>query len=689
MPLQSALQRIAGSETAYLHRSILRWSLPFFAALLPIVLLSVLSERMATRSMEQLLQSQQLSLTSSVAQDLTRTFLERTTLVNAVASLPKTVSALEADDRFALQSRLKAVAVAEPSIERALLLSQSGTLVASFPTSASGAQRVSYAAQQWLGQAMKQASPDVTQLYQRPSHGGLTVAAVAPVQNGSGTTVGLLVFEERLEPLVMALRSLDLPAGGSLAVIDHEGNLVAHTATASLVPMRPFAAFTDDAFAGGIRTVRGVDPVSGRASSFTFVPVTVGRGMWAVVASQDLQTAFRDLARLRAGLFAAGAALTLLTFAFVVGLARTQAHNMRLNRMLEAKNQELREVAAIVGSSFDPIIGLTLEGVVRTWNPAAERLYMRSEQEMVGRPFAEALPAEKREEFAAWMNDAVRGKTIAQTETVRRRRDATDVPVSVTLTPVCDADGKVMAVSCVERDITAQKEIEKMKDDFISFVSHQLKAPVTATRWTIEGMLDGDYGPVSDAMKEPLNQLHDVSTQNFALISSILNLSRIDRGVIELERKPQELRAVAERAMRDYRIAAQKAGLSLTLEAGDRPVMVDVDLEKMAEAVTNAISNAIKHTKQGGITLRLSTDGVFGVIDVVDTGEGMTQDMLSRLFTRAGVKGSNTQAASSSGLGLYIAKHFMELQGGDISVTSEQGKGSVFRYRIPLAVAPQ
>lgn len=687
MPLESALQRLAGTETAYLHRGILRWSLPFLAALLPIVLLSVLSERMATRSVEQLLESRQLSLTNSVAQDITHRFLEHTTLANAVASLPGTQAALRANDRLALQSRAKAVVVAEPSIVRAVFLSESGTVVAAFPALMAKEQ---YAAFPWVTAAQRATLPDVSPLYLESTSKSLTVASVAPARNASGALLGIVLFEEKLEPIGAAMRSLDLPEGGSLALLDDSGQLVAHTETAPTVLRSPFPqARIADVLAGDTKSIHDSDPFTGKASAMTLVPISVGKKTWVVVASQDLEPALRDLVRLRAGLFAAGVFLTLLTLMFVVGLLRTQMHNLRLSRSLEGKNQELREVAAIVSAISDPVIGLTPEGVVRTWNPAAERLYGRTEQDIIGKPLRDILPGEKKQEFDEWLKSANAGKPVVQTETLRVSKNGVTVPVAVTLSPVKDAEGRVVAMSCVERDITAQKQIEQMKDDFISFVSHQLKAPVTATRWTIEGMLDGDYGAIPEGLKEPLNQMHDVTTKNFALISDILNASRIDRGVIELQRKPVELRVIAERAMRDYRIAAEKAGLSLTLEGGDRSIIVDADLEKVAEAITNAISNAIKHTKVGGITMRLSASDGCANIDVVDTGEGMPPDMLQKLFSRTGVKGANTQAASSSGLGLYIAKHFMELHGGDISVTSEVGKGSTFRYRLPLAPPPQ
>ncbi len=100
---------------------------------------------------------------------------------------------------------------------------------------------------------------------------------------------------------------------------------------------------------------------------------------------------------------------------------------------------------------------------------------------------------------------------------------------------------------------------------------------------------------------------------------------------------------------------------------------------------STSISNAIKYTKKGGITVRLYEKEGMGVIEVSDTGEGMSPKMLETLFSRSGIKKSNTDAENSSGLGLYIAKNFMQMQGGDITVTSKVGKGTTFAYTLKLA----
>ncbi len=226
--------------------------------------------------------------------------------------------------------------------------------------------------------------------------------------------------------------------------------------------------------------------------------------------------------------------------------------------------------------------------------------------------------------------------------------------------------------------------INQAMKDFTSIVSHQLKAPITAMRWNLEMILDGDFGQLNEKLRGIVQQLHEVNVSNYHLVMDILNVSRLDRGVVKVDLAPIPLTEVVERAVRDYRLAAEHAGIYLHVEAPKQPIIVMMDLEKTAESITNSLSNAIKYTKKGGITVTLSVQDGMGVIDVTDTGPGMPEDMMKHLFSRDGVKGSNASAEGSSGLGLYIAKNFMQMQGGDVTVTSEVGKGTTFTYTLPL-----
>lgn len=274
-------------------------------------------------------------------------------------------------------------------------------------------------------------------------------------------------------------------------------------------------------------------------------------------------------------------------------------------------------------------------------------------------------------------------QAFAELRTIRKNITIASASLSlVTLTLIIAL--AIMSVKNIRLNRDLQRKNTTLQD-ITSFVSHQLRAPVTAMRWSMESLLDGDAGGMSDGVRTELKKLYNVVIQNAALINDILNVSRLDRGVIEVKLAAVPLKEIAERAARDYQVPAEKAGLNLRIANANASILVQADSEKLAEAVSNAVSNAIKHTQKGGIILTLRSDQKFGYIDVTDTGEGMTKNILNHLFDRAGTKGSNKDSAQSTGLGLFIARQFTRLMGGDVTVTTELGKGSTFTYSVPLA----
>jgi len=555
------------TKTGTLHpfSHALRWALPFFAALLPIMLLSVYALRTASSSVQTLVESANVSAAANVSQLLNDDITQMVRLAHAVASVPGTMDAAETRDALTMNIRLKALVLAYPQIQRAFVTDSGSSLWSDYPA-IPGSYGESQANMEWYKGLSANWMPFISGVYV-PYEGARSpaVAISVPIRRGSGAVIGALVLEYRTEQVTRWLENIHLGQTGYVYVVDQKGIVVAH----------PHLESTDrlyDAYAGilgittalksGLTTKQYLDPLTNEPTIATFQPVSVGGHTWVIVAGQPEAEAYLPLHTVTLRISVAGGVLTLLTLGMVIALAVMSMRNEHLTNALSAKNKTLQDIT--------------------------------------------------------------------------------------------------------------------------SFVSHQLRAPVTAMRWTIESMLDGDYGKVNKELEEPLTSLKDVAIQNGNLINDILNVSRIDRGVIDVAVAAVPLSEIADRALRDYRIALEKAGLSLTLK-DDKSITVLADKEKMAEAVTNSISNAIKHTKAGGITLTLRKDEHFGYIDVSDTGEGMTPDILGKLFDRTGMTGKNTDSASSTGLGLYIARNFMRLQKGDITVASVPGKGSTFTYSVPLS----
>ena len=543
----------------------LRWGLPFVAALLPIVLLSVYSFQIAARSMQDLVVAGNVSAANNLSQLVTQDLTQTVRLAHAIASGSGTIDAMANRDDITMSIRERTIVLAYPQIERVFVTDPKGTLWSDYPR-APGVFGKSMATAPWFQGVSADWKPYVSGVYLSPMKGEPQVLAIAmPVRDGAEVT-GVLVFEYRTEQFGKWVSNLRLGRGGLLYLLDHTGIVAAHPSLPKgerLSPVYAAVPYVATARKGAVVTGDYVDPLLHEEMIATFQPLAVGGNHWVVVAEQPKADAFAMLDQVKWNLTVAGTILTLFTLATVVALGVISAHNERLNRQLASKNQTLQDIT--------------------------------------------------------------------------------------------------------------------------SFVSHQLRAPVTAMRWTIESMIDGDYGVITPKLKEALETLSGVAIQNGNLINDILNVSRIDRGVIEVACAAVPLKEVAERALRDYRVALEKAGLSLTLVGADLPITVLADKEKMAEAVTNSLSNAIKHTKKGGLTLTLRADAKTGYIDVTDTGEGMPKEIQDNLFSRTGVHGANTDSSQSTGMGLYIARNFMQMQKGDITVRSTPGAGTTFTYSVPLA----
>jgi signal transduction histidine kinase len=228
------------------------------------------------------------------------------------------------------------------------------------------------------------------------------------------------------------------------------------------------------------------------------------------------------------------------------------------------------------------------------------------------------------------------------------------------------------------------RELNEMKNDLIAVVSHQLKTPVAEINGYVENLLEGLAGPLTARQVEYLRDMREIGKENFRLISDLLSVSKIERGVLAVDLKPVSLNHLVEMAIRDYDQPMLQKGLTLVLEPALKDVMALADMGKTVETLRNVINNAVKCTDRGSITISVKSEGGQGLIEVRDTGIGMSGETLGRLFTKARVMGKEAGRAGA-GLGLFIAKSFMNLQNGDITVTSELGIGTCFCLSLPAS----
>jgi len=354
----------------------------------------------------------------------------------------------------------------------------------------------------------------------------------------------------------------------------------------------------------------------------------------------------------------------------------------------EALKESQDQIRLLLDSAGEGIYGIDPEGLCTFCNPAAlKMLGYENLSDILGKKIHDLVHFKRVDGSPYLLKDcpiylSLRENKLSHvTDEIFIRADGSSFPVEYQSYPMRRAD-KVVGAVVTFMDITERKQVDDMKRDLISVVSHQLKTPVAEINGYVENLLEGLAGNLSQKQREYLVDMREIGMENYRLISDLLSMSKIERGIISVDLQPVKLKQVVELAIRDYASTIQRKGLDLIVDFPPEEIVVLADQDKTVETLRNIINNALKCTDKGSITIRTETENAFGLVKVSDTGIGMSENVLKRLFTKDRVLGSEA-SRSGAGLGLYIAKSFMQLQNGDISVISQPGKGSTFYLKIP------
>ncbi len=345
------------------------------------------------------------------------------------------------------------------------------------------------------------------------------------------------------------------------------------------------------------------------------------------------------------------------------------------------------QLASIVESSDDAIIGWTPDLTIVSWNPGAERVYGYAAGEAKGRPFSMLVPPDRLDEVPQFVERIERGERVENYETVRVTKDGRLIDVSLTTSPIRDEAGRLTGFSTIARDITQRKAIERMKEEFIATVSHELRTPLSAIKGYLELVADGEAGPVRDLQQEFLAIASQNTDRLGALIDDLLDVAKIEAGKIQLRREPLDLAAVITEVVSTFRFEAERKGLAFREEIPALPVIMG-DRDRLIQVFANLVSNAIKYTPSGEVGVRAArADGHVEVV-VHDTGIGISSEEQKQLFSKF-FRSQETlvRDARGTGLGLAIAKGVVERHGGSIAVESQKGVGTRFRVTLPLSLA--
>jgi PAS domain S-box-containing protein len=413
-------------------------------------------------------------------------------------------------------------------------------------------------------------------------------------------------------------------------------------------------------------------------------------------------------------------AVPLLIFWALSRAAKWVEEIERVERKARAND---RRFASITSASVDAIISLDPAGYIESWNRGAEDLFGYMETEMIGRRFTELSAGSNAAEVEfQWLEENIHQVGFVRGhETHCLTAAGIEVIVELTATHLADDDGKQLGTSIILRDITDRKrrdeeirrlnarlndqvaerthelaekveelrwtnaelqKLDQLRSEFVSVVSHQLRAPLTNMNGAVEHIASS-----CGAMNATCSRMVVILNQQLArldrLVRDVLNITRIDAGELVMHPEPISIAPIIDQVIDQMR--ARSAGRPIQrLEKPGLP-MAFADRDHVAEVLTNLLDNADKYSPSGkGITIATSASDTEVTLSVLDSGTGLPADTHERIFDKFyRVDSSDAQAAYGYGLGLYICRRLVEAQGGRIWAENAPTGGAVFSFTLP------
>lgn len=339
--------------------------------------------------------------------------------------------------------------------------------------------------------------------------------------------------------------------------------------------------------------------------------------------------------------------------------------------------EESNKTMAIIENLTDGLWFLDNKENLILMNKEAERLFGIDSAQMLGRNLKDIL---KIESFKSL--EEILGK-----EDIYRREwlFGYDQVLEVTRIPIRRGE-EVLGSIIVFHDVTREKRIERLKSEFVSVAAHQLRTPLSAIKWALRMILDGDFGPINPEQRSSLMKCYFSNERMINLINDLLNVARIEEGRYVYNLKREDLAQIVDSLLAVYAPEIEKKQIELEVKK-EATSLVMVDPEKIALSIQNLIDNSVKYTPQGGkIFISISQKGENVQFCIKDTGVGIPKHEHGLVF-RKFFRGANVMKMETegSGLGLFIAKNIIEAHGGKMWFQSEEGRGSTFCFSLPIA----
>lgn len=350
-------------------------------------------------------------------------------------------------------------------------------------------------------------------------------------------------------------------------------------------------------------------------------------------------------------------------------------------------------LASIVAASDDAIISKTLQGIITSWNPAAIKMFGYTEDEAIGNHISLIIPDERLDEEAYIIGEVSRGSKVDHFQTVRKTKNGKAVPISLTVSPVINENGKIIGASKIARDVSAEQALQQettrlyehlkvlnaKKDDFIALASHELKTPLTSISAYVQMLAKLETEAKNKAL---VGKLQHQITKLSSLVEDLLDVSKIEAGKLHYAKEDFDLRKVIEGAAE--MIANANPDYRITFDCINSEYMITGDSHRIEQVVVNLLTNAIRYSPQSNcLKIYLTEESHEIKVGVEDYGIGIVQEKLQNIFSRYYRVDDSKFNVSGLGIGLYLCHEIINRHNGKIWAESSLGEGSTFWFTLP------
>jgi PAS domain S-box-containing protein len=574
------------------------------------------------------------------------------------------------------------------------LYAPSGALLAAVPPTTAAALPLPLPA--WFAQAQAE-KPAISPLRRaatsRPPRLEVAAPVDFPVPAHSIQPPGDGVLAAALPTSVVAgwVRNINLGPDRFLYLLDAGGHVVTGPADGPFTPAQVAALPAATAALAGHTGSGAVEAALWTLESPAVAYAPIASTGMAIVLVRPLRVGFYIFRVFYDKLAFIAVIIFLLAVATGLLLRSAFRYYQRYNREVESGRAKTE---ALLGSIGDGVFAVDAEGRIIEFNPAAAALTGESEGAALGRPYAEVIALlEERPGLPPERSDPVR-QAMAQGRTLRvlrsltlLRPDGSRLPVAVTAAPVRDEGGGVQGCIVVFSDASQEREVDRMKNEFISIASHQLRTPMSGVKGVLGLLLENVLGPLSPDQEKYLRRAYEANERLIALVNDLLNISRLEQGSLLLRVEPVDLAAMLAALVSEFQPRAARYRLEVRIESGggEGGAGVRGDPMRLREVFANLLDNAIKYTPEGGaIVVRWSGAPHSVSVEISDSGVGIAPERIPELFAKfSRIPNPLSGREFGTGLGLYFARSVVELHHGKIDVASMPGAGTTFRVSLP------